>query len=132
MKAIVEVARPYSEAVFEYLPGEGVVTINGHSFWCASARVCRVIGLVAESSIDDAVWACTSLNDSIIASALQLPHRRQRLEIHQLEELLTRLVRQQSAIAKNADLAGLMDDPDELIGKIGEVRSRLNQARGGA
>jgi hypothetical protein len=131
MKAIVEVVRPYSEAVFEYLPGEGVVTVNGHAFWCATTRTRRVAGIVAENNIEDAVWVCIALNDVAIAAALTLPHRRQRLEIHQLEELLHRLVRQQSAIAENAELLALMDDPDELADKISQVRSRLNQVRGG-
>jgi hypothetical protein len=130
MNVIVEFPRPYTEDVFEHLPGENVLVLNGHSYWCADARTRRLLSALSAVDFDDFLWVCGVLNDAVITDALDIPHRRNRLELHQLQDMLTRLTSQQDRMDANPVLLDLMDDPNELRKRIDVVRVRLRTLRG--
>jgi len=134
MRAIVEIPRPYPETILEPLFGETVLTVAGHAFWCASSRIARIVCDVLQQQdtaerMEDVVWVCRILNAREIGEALKMPHRRDRMERHHYETEIAELRRQQEAIAANPELAAVMDDPNELVRRIGVFERRLATLR---
>ncbi len=133
MSLIIEIARPYSNTALQPLPGETVLNVNGHAFWCASSRVARVIRFLLQEDfpnrLDDAVWICEILNAYEIQTAMRMPHRHNRMQQHTYENMVQRLQNQLQDIANNPEIATMMDDQNELTNKLAVWQERLKKLR---
>ena len=124
---IVEVIRPYPFEAFEHLPSETTVQFGGFEYWCATARIARVVEAAARgASLDDTSWLCSRLNDGEIQDALKLSGDRQhRLKVYNLKKKIAVMQAHDADISSNPEIAALLDDPDELKGHIQQAQAEL-------